>query len=396
MNILHVVAGLPPAGGGLSELVPMQAREAARAGHDVVVATVAPSDEPLAAAAANAQAAGVRVVRFALSRPHRLVFSAALWRGLRPLVVRADVVHVHSNWTFPVWWACRQARALRRPLVLSPQGCLDPVRRRRGAWKKRLAGLLDRFYLRRATLLHATCEDEARGIRAYVGGRRAPTVAVVPNGVDPDAFAGPADRAALGVRWPACAGRRTTLFLSRIDPIKGLDLLVPAWSRVAGSFADWHLVIAGPDASGYEAVVRKMVEQAGLSSRVTFGGPLYGPEKARILRAADLLILPTHHDNFAIVVAEALASGVPAIVTRNAPWADLLGAAAHGRAGWWVEADVGPLAEAWREAMALSDDERHAMGANGRRLVAAKYTWAASVRNLTAHYARLAVGAGGG
>lgn len=415
MRVLHVVAGLPREGGGLSELVPAFAREAARQGHKVVLATVAGAADELSDKAREAESAGVTIVRFKPAFPMRLYFSAELWRGLRRLVEQAELVHVHANWTFPVWRACHLALALKRPLVMSPQGCLEPVRLARSAWKKRLAGMLfDRRYLRRATVIHATCAAEAEGIRAYLG---RPTggapIAVVPNGVDLEAFREAAPGEAFDAKWPACRGKRVLLSLSRLDPIKGLDLLVSAWGRLAGSYPEWHLVIAGPDAGGFEGRLKQAAAVAGLSSRVTFCGPLYGSDKGAALRRASLFVLPTRNDNFGIAVAEALACGVPAVATKGAPWAELLGNAgssevqkcksskerelvtANGanqanadsfrtlelpnsrtsRCGWWVEIGEEPLAEALCEAMSLTDEERQKMGENGRRLVERKYGW---------------------
>ena len=138
MRILHVVAGLPPAGGGLSELVPRFALEAARLGHDVTIATVARDDEPLSAAAQAAAAGGVRIVRFAPSAPRALFFSWEMRRWLPAVVRSADIVHVHSNWTFPVWWGSHCGLQAGKPLVMSPQGCLDPVRLAHSAWKKQI------------------------------------------------------------------------------------------------------------------------------------------------------------------------------------------------------------------------------------------------------------------
>ena len=104
MNILHVVAGLPASGSGIAEVVSRLAREAARLGHMVTIATVAGQDADLPAAANEALATGVSIERFGPSAPGTIHFSRQMAAGLQPLACKADVVHVHSNWTFPVWW----------------------------------------------------------------------------------------------------------------------------------------------------------------------------------------------------------------------------------------------------------------------------------------------------
>ncbi len=140
------------------------------------------------------------------------------------------------------------------------------------------------------------------------------------------------------------------MYLGRNHLLKGLDLLTEAWERVKRD--GWRLKLVGP----------------GLP-----GGLVEGEEKWRVLRAADVFVLPTRSENFGIVVAEALAAGVPVITTKGAPWAELV----SENCGWWVEVGVEPRAEALREAMGLTDEERRAMGENGRRLVERKYKWEA-------------------
>lgn len=375
MVILHVVAGLPEAGGGLSELVPRFALEATRLGHDVTLATVAGANEPLSAAAEAAAAGGVRIERFASSVPRAVFFSRDFLRGLRPLVQSADIVHVHSNWTFPVWWACGEAITAGKPLVLSPQGCLDPVRLAHSAMKKRLAGLLDRRFLRQAHVIHATSPAERAWIERYVGGN--PRIEVIPNGVDlpePHTWAKPADRT------------RTVLSLGRLHPLKGLDLLLDAWriaTRELPPHSSWQLVITGPDEQGTRAALQRHAQRLGLAN-VRFSEPLYNAEKARALAAADLFVLPSRSENFGIVVAEALAAGVPVITTKGTPWREI-----DGSCGWWVDVAAEPLARALGQAMRLADAQRTAMGERGRALVAEKYQWASVGRAMVDVYRRI-------
>jgi glycosyltransferase involved in cell wall biosynthesis len=373
MRILHVVAGLPAAGGGLAEAVARLAREAARLGHEVTIATVAGQDEPLASAAGEAEAAGVRIERHEPSAPRAIYFSRDMLRGLAPLAARADVLHVHSNWTFPVWLGCQAAIAAGRPLVISPHGCLDPVRLAHSAWKKRLVGAFDRRYLRQADVIHATSEAERGWIERYVGGR--PRIEVIPIGVDLPALRETANPA---------ARTRTVLFLGRLHPLKGLDLLLDAWPiamRALGPDARWALVIAGPDEQGTWAGLERQAQGLGLGN-VRFAGPLYGAEKDRAIANADLFVLPSRSENFGIVVAEALAAGVPVITTKGTPWQEI-----HGSCGWWVDADAPAIAAALAAAMRLGDAERAAMGALGRALVEAKYQWASVGQAMAELYA---------
>jgi glycosyltransferase involved in cell wall biosynthesis len=364
MRILHVVAGLPRNGGGLAEIVPRYAAATARLGHDVTIATVAEGMAPLSAAADEAAAADVKIIRFPPSAPRALYHSREMSRRLPALAVAADLVHVHSNWTFPVWRASHCALVAGKPLVMSPHGCLAPTSLAHSAWKKRLAGLLDRRYLRQAAVIHATSGMERDWIEAYVG--KGPRICVVPNGVElPAAVAAtakPANRT------------RQVLYLGRLHPLKGLELLLDAWATVTrpnAAAGPWQLVIAGPDEQGTRARLEAQARTLGIAN-LTFPGPLYGEEKRRALAEADLFALPSRTENFGIAVAEALAAGLPVITTKGTPWSEI-----EGRSGWWVDVNADAIAKALAAAMRLPDAERAAMGARGRELAAAKYQWEA-------------------
>ena len=347
MKILHVVAGLPRSGGGLAELVPQFARGASEAGHTVVIATVASMDDRLSDAAGEALGAGIRVVRFAPSWPRFLFFSWRMLWGLRFWVKQAEIIHVHSNWTFPVWWACFWAMWQKKPFVMSPQGTFDPVRLEHSAWKKNLVGWLDRFFLRRASVVHATSEMECGWIERFVShkGKKRAKIAVVPNGVNIEKTMFIESQHVTGL---VASRERVVLYLGRNHPLKGLDLLEKAWKKVKRD--GWRLELIGE----------------GLP-----GGLIAGDEKWHAIKIADVFVLPTRSEGFPLSVLEALAVGVPVITTKGAPWAELV----SERCGWWIDVGVEPLAEALREAMSLTDEERRVMGENGRRLVGRKYQW---------------------
>ena len=154
-----------------------------------------------------------------------------------------------------------------------------------------------------------------------------------------------------------------------MHPVKGLATLVRAWNRVR--VPDWHLVIAGPDEGGYRRTIEKMIADNHLEAAFSFMGPVDEADKWGLYEQAELLVLPSLTENFGMVVAEALASGKPVITTRGTPWEML----AQHHCGWWIDVGVEPLADALREATALSDHERAAMGERGRRLVEARFSW---------------------
>jgi glycosyltransferase involved in cell wall biosynthesis len=195
-------------------------------------------------------------------------------------------------------------------------------------------------------------------------------VAVIPNGVDIPA-AGPMQH----------SERRTLLFLGRVHPVKGVDILVRAWGQLEERFPEWDLAVVGP---GEPEHVQLLVDLAVSLKvlRATFAGPLYGLEKIRAYQTADLFVLPTHSENFGMAVAEALAAGCPVITTKGAPWEGLV----EHRAGWWIEIGVEPLRSALGEAMSQGRDRLAEMGVRGRAWMQRDFSWDSIAAELLTSY----------
>jgi len=197
-------------------------------------------------------------------------------------------------------------------------------------------------------------------------------IAVVPNGID------------LHELQPRAEGRATAkriLFLSRIHPKKGIDFLLRCWAKLERSHSDWELVIAGPDEVGHRGKMVKLAEELGVR-RVHWLAPVYGSEKSALYRSSDLFVLPTHAENFGLVMGEALAHEVPVITTKNAPWEGL---EQHG-CGWWTDLSDEALTSALDDAMRLSDETRWQMGARGRAWVDEAFAWPAIGRHMAEVY----------
>ena len=146
-------------------------------------------------------------------------------------------------------------------------------------------------------------------------------------------------------------------------------MLIEAWARARPD--GWILRIAGPDEAGHQKQVEKAVCDAGLGQVVSFTGPLAYEMKKSAFFDAELFVLPTHSESFGIVVAEALAHGLPVLTTTGAPWSIL----PESGCGWWVDATVDGIAEGLRQATILDPETLRSMGAKGRALVSARFGW---------------------
>jgi glycosyltransferase involved in cell wall biosynthesis len=276
---------------------------------------------------------------------------------------KPDVLHDNGLWMPHNHRLCRIAANRAIPRVISTRGMLEPWAVHHKLLKKRIAWwIYQRSDLKRAALLHATSEAEVRNLSRL--GLGVP-VRFIPNGVDL-----PAD--GIGRRAEATANgnrARTALFVGRIYPVKGLPMLVEAWSRVRPQ--GWRLQIVGPDEAGHRVVVEKAVAAAGLEHAISFSGPLDGDAKAAAFRSADLFVLPTHSESFGMAIAEALAYGVPVLTTTSAPWPVLT----ERGCGWRVDPTVEGMVHGLRTAVSLGSDALLAMGLAGRDFVASEFKW---------------------
>lgn len=280
----------------------------------------------------------------------------------RLLAASTDILHTQGLWLHPSWVALSWKRRWNRPHVASVRGMLEPWAWRYKAWKKRwMWWLLERRNLQTASLLHATSQQELKAIRAR--GLTSP-VAVIPNGVVIPSL----DRDAIAQERDASPDR-IALYLGRIHPIKGLDMLVDAWAKVRPP--RWKLIIAGPDESGLQSSLRSLAEGLGVSDSISFPGAQYGEAKEGLFRKASLFILPSHSENFGLSVAEALAYEVPVITTEGTPWEEVVSRGC----GWWIPPTREGVEEALQHATALTSIERDRMGKLGREWVCETLPW---------------------
>ncbi len=381
MKVLHVIPSIGPLRGGPSFAVRSIARGLAANGIETHVATT------------DDNGPGRRLeVEFGLPRKENGVtywyfprqssfylysapFTGWMWRHAADY----DLIHIHAVFSWCSNIAAYIAHTLGVPYVVRPLGVLNRWgMEQRRPWLKRLSfSLIERHVLKNAAFIHYTAEQE-RIEAAQCGFEDRPMI--IPNPVEtPDASG---VKGELRCLYPELQSKRVALFLSRIDRKKGLDLLIPAFAGVLREIPDAALVIAGDGDPALTESLRESCRSLGIQKSVYWPGFLSGPAKAAALAGADVFVLPSYSENFGIAVIEAMALGVPVILTDQV---GICREVAASNAGLVTPAQVDPLRSAL--VRLLTDDAaRAAIGRNGAALAQAQFSPAVVLKKLTEAY----------
>lgn len=356
MRIRHIVPSLEDRHGGPSRSVRALANAEAALGDAVEVLTTSPEGTP---PDGGPDAATIRV--FPRIAPRRLCRSPGL--AAAAAEGACDSIHHHSLWLLTLRYAADAARRNRVPLVISPRGMFSGWALQHHRWRKRLAALfVHPGAFTAASGWHATSDAEADDIRRL--GFTQP-VCVAPNGVSlPTAASLAAAREAWRQACPAARGRRVAVFYSRFHRKKRLRELVDLW--LARPRGDWFLLIAGVPEEYSVADIEGWIARANAQDRLAV---FSGSGRPAPFAFAELSLLPSHSENFGLVIAESLAAGVPALVTDTTPWSRLTPKAA----GWCVP--WSGFSVALEQALAHSPAGLAAMGAAGRQWMANEFGW---------------------
>ncbi|MBX3500140.1 MAG: glycosyltransferase [Alphaproteobacteria bacterium] len=314
MRILHLIATLNRESGGPAQACVEMAAAVARRGHDVSIYTTnwkeggvedVPTDRPV-------ERDGFAVRYFPVHAPRFWKPSLAMARALSRDMAGFDVVHLHSIYLFHDLVGGHYARRRGVPYIVRPHGMLDPyIRAHHRARKWLMEAAFQNRVLRHATAIHYTSDIEREISTPFAMG--APP-RVVPLGVDLSGFDALPSPEIFHQRFPETRGKTIVLFLSRLHFKKGLDLLLPAFAQLAATDPTLHLVIAGPD-DGMLGQCREWAARDGVAGRVTFTGMLRGADKLSAFAAARLFALPSYSENFGIAAVEAMAAGLPVVVS---------------------------------------------------------------------------------
>lgn len=279
-----------------------------------------------------------------------------------------DIVHQHSLWT----GRSILTDILRRngaKVCIASHGTLSPFALNKSSMKKMVAlALYERRNLNRAHVLHATSELEIEDFRRL--GLKNP-IAYIENGIAAENIGKRGDGVFFKDKYRIPKNKKVLLYLSRITPKKGLDMLIKAVHHMGSSFQDWVLVIVGNDEFGFQKKVARMVSKFGLDGHVFFVEPQLGDAKLNAFEAADFFILPSRSEGSPMVVVDALAYGLPVITTKSSSWSDL----ERYECGYWADISEEAIRDSIAKMVRLGDQELACYRKNAITLVQQKYLW---------------------
>jgi glycosyltransferase involved in cell wall biosynthesis len=363
MRIVHVINSIAPSRGGPTNVVLHLARAQAKSGLEVEVVSTRADLDAAGEAEARSFLGQIPLTLVAVAGPARVELAPLLIPALFSRLRRADLVHVHTVFTYPVAVTPVFCRLLRVPYIIRPAGTLDAVCiASRSERQKRLAlALVCRRNLVEAAAVHATSAHEKRELQALVPEAR---TEVVENGVEVETLSEvPADSGGQG---------RRIGFLGRLHPKKGLERLLDAVARLP----DVELEVAGAGDPDYERHLR----QIAAGRRVRWLGHV--SDKRSFFERVDVLAFPSSDENFGLAVAESAAAGRAVVVSPGVALAGDLEAAGAGV----VCAPDGVALARTLDALLHDGKRRAALGAAGRRLAQSRWSWSRIAESTTALY----------
>ncbi|AXB58510.1 glycosyltransferase [Flavobacterium fluviale] len=354
MKVIHYIASIDKSGGGTTEYMRLLSK-ALNKDTSFIIATGI-SKEPITIDGVSVKFFDGNLLRwFSLIKEFRVFL-----KNEKP-----DVVHINGIWSPQNWGFQKAAQQLKIKVVLSPHGMLESWIIQHNPLKKKAAlFLFQNKAIKRVDHIHATAQMEKDSIRKLKFSNK---ITIIPNGIDLSELESSKEE----------YGTRKMVFISRIHPKKGIEILLEAWRN--SDTAGWTLEIAG---NGDEDYMISLIQSAEDMENVRFVGALYEEEKWDFLRSADVMVLPTYSENFGIVVAEALAVGVPVITTTGTPWQDL----EKHNCGWWIDLSIENLKSTLLNVFHTSTTQLEEMGNNGKNLVREKYDIKAIGKNMIELY----------
>ena len=382
LNILHILENVSPRYGGPGKACKEMCEVLARNGTKVTIFTTNrdyPKGQLDVPINTEVDQRGYKIWYFPVQfLPY--VFSLQMMNALRIHIKDYDLVHIHGLYRFPTTIAAYYARKYCVPYIMRPHGCLDPFlfyKSKNRIVKRVHEYLAEKPNLNNAMAVQYTSKEEMFLVPIKI---RAKSL-IIPLGLDLKEYENLPPFGRFRKKYNL-EGKRLILHFGRINFKKGLDILVKAFAQIAGVRDDVYLVLAGPDNEGYIQKVEKWLIQEGIKNKTIFTGMLQGDDKLAVLQDADIFVLPSYSENFGIAVVEAMACGLPVVISNKVNiWREIQDA----EAGLVTSCDADKVAEALRT---LLDEEslRFRTGEAGKSLVSMKYNWDVVVNDIIGAY----------
>ncbi len=385
MRILQIVPSISLVYGGPSQMVLGLSAALAKEGVEVLILTTdsngdtgqAPLDVPLDR---PIEQDGYQIRYFRCSPFRRYKFSLDLLKWLSRYASDYDLAHIHALFSPVSSFAARVARSQNLPYILRPLGTLDPADLRKKRQLKQIyATLLEKPNIAGAAAIHFTSTLEAKVSERFGVNTRD---LVIPLGVTRDLRT-----EVLTTNLARKSAVPQILFMSRIDPKKGLDLLIPALENILAEGINFQFILAGsnPQDPDYEREIKAQIDNSSLKSHTKITGFVTGDRKTELLQSADLFVLPSYYENFGIAVAEAMAAGKPVVISDQVYiWEDVKNA----EAGWVCSLTVESLTENLRLAL-QNQAEREKRGLKAREYALKYYNWQAIAKQTVQAYEKI-------
>ena len=382
MKVLHVIPSLSPSLGGPTQVALQTVKAIRLQGIDAEIVTTNHDRAINVPLETLSEYQGVPVWFLPVtSTLKEYIFSASLTKWLWLHIANYDLLDNHYLFSYAPTCAAAIARLQHIPYTVRTQGQLTPWALRQSQFKKQLYTLaIERHNLRQAAAIHCTTPQEAEDLRNF--GIDTPAI-TLPLGVKPLT---PITNATSELQnlYKIPSDRQIILFLSRLHPKKRPDLLIQAFQQAIAHNSPCHLILAGSGDTEYVEYLRQLVTDNQLSDRVTFTGFVTGYKKNLLLQGADIFVLPSYSENFGIAVAEAMAAGLPVIVTSGVQISTDIAAA-----------DAGIVTNSKTELVSAivqlikSQEMRSRLSQNAIELATNKYNWDVIASQLIGHYKKV-------
>ena len=383
MKILCVIPYLGTSYGGTSKVVTEIVQEIGYYNYQVDLITTNANDKELLDVSLNnwINRLNYRLQYFSCWHRSDLIFSSSLIKWLYQNISTYDLVHTNTIFSPLISLVHVICQLKKIPYIATPHGMLEPWALSYKAKKKKYYyQWLEKPLLKKARAIQTLASSEAEKIQK-LGFLNTVTI---PNGIHIQEYQTLPSAEIFYQQFPHTRNKTLILFLGRIDPKKGLDLLAPAFAHAYQKFSNAHLIVAGPDSINFMPTAKQYFKDAGCEDAVTFTGMLQGDLKLAALAAATIYVAPSYSEGFSMSVLEGMASGLPCVITTGCNFSE----AATAKVAHVVDIDSNSIAEALIDCLQYPQ-QANQMGNQARQFIFDNYTWEIIAKKLVEVYQKI-------